>query len=206
MFNKTKEENYFDMFITSVDFSLEAAEALLSLIKNYTDVDKKVKDIHTIEHSGDMHFHKLYEQLMRSFMTPIDREDILLLAQKIDDVTDLIEDIAYKFVMFDIKILRPDVETFIGLIVKSCKLMKTAIIEFKNFSKSKDLSNKILQINDIEEEADTIYKNAVRALFTTNQEAVEIFKWRELYGTMENCIDACEDVADAMNGVILKNS
>ncbi len=203
---KKKEANYFDMFIESVEYACNASQKLLDLVRNYVDVENKAIAMHEIEHAGDIHFHALYEQLNRSFMTPIEREDILLIGQSIDDVTDLIEDIANRFVMFNIQKLRDDTIPFVELIVKACSALKIAVSEFKLFKKSKILASKIIELNDVEEEGDRYYMNAVRRLFTTEKDGLEILKWREIYQIMEDCLDACEEVADVLDGVILKNS
>lgn len=206
MFSSKKEVNYFDMFITSAEYACTASEDLLELVKNYTDVERKVKAIHKIEDDADQHFHLLYNHLMRSFMTPIDREDIMSLAQKIDDVIDLIEDIAYRFVMFDIKEVTPETIPFVELIVKNTDLLRTAVKEFKNFAKSKDLPTKIIQINNIEAEGDTYYQQTVRKLFQTSKDPIHLMIWREIYHKMEDTLDGCEAVADAMDGVVVKNT
>ncbi len=206
MFKRTKEENYFDLFAQGAEYSQKAAEALLELMSNYTDVETKAEAIHDIEHQGDFHFHKLYNQLMTSFITPIEREDILLLASKIDDITDLVEDIAYRFVMFDIKTIREDSIPMAELLVEAITLVQITLVKFKNFAKSKTINDKIREISDVEERGDRMYKNAVRNLFKTSNDPIEIMKWREIYHKMEMCIDSCEDVADAMHGVIIKNS
>jgi Phosphate transport regulator (distant homolog of PhoU) len=207
MAKKQTEENYFDMFVTSANYACNAANSLLELAKDFTNVEEKANALHEIEHAADQHFHKLYEQLMRSFITPIEREDILLLAQKIDDVIDLIEDIAYKFVILNITSLKDDVIPFINLIVSSCNMMKTALEKFKYFNKSKSISSIIHEISDLEEDGDTFYKDAVKNLFSSkSSDPLDTMKWREIYESLEHCLDACEDVADAMDGVLLKNS
>lgn len=208
MLGKTKEENYFDMFIGGIEFTCKVAEETLKLIRDYDydQVQEKVQYIHTIEHAGDGQFHRLYQQLMKSFVTPIEREDILDIAQKIDDITDLVEDVANRFVMFDIDKVREDAVPFMEKIVKCCDVTKTAITEFKYFAKSKTLHEKIMEINDLEEDGDRLYMTAVRNLFVTSKDPVEIVKWREIYHKMELCFDACEDLADTMEGVIIKNT
>ena len=206
MKNKKAEENYFDMFVISADFACAASKSLLDIVSDFSDIEKKAADLHKIEHSADQHFHKLHDQLMKSFITPIDREDILLLAQKIDDVVDLIEDVANKFVMFNVKTLRSDVVDFITLVSKSCTTMKEAMEKFRNFNKSKSLTDKIHEMSDFEEAGDNFYKTAMRNLFTTETNPMEIIVWRELYDTIEAVLDASEDVANAMDSVILKNS
>ena len=206
MRGKKNEENYFDMFVTSADYACAAASSLLDIVKDYNNIERKAADLHVIEHEADEHFHKLHDQLVQSFITPVDREDILLLAQKIDDVVDLIEDVANKFYMFNIKTVRPDVIDFVMIVVNSCSTMKIAMDKFRNFSKSKSLTNRIHEMSDFEESGDVFYKNAVRNLFVTETNPMEIIVWREIYDLIETVLDACEDVANAMDSVILKNS
>lgn len=216
MFGKPKEENYFDLFIGGIGYTCRVAEATLQMVKNYvyTDVKKQIDAIHKIEHAGDEHFHKLYEQLMKSFVTPIEREDILEIAQKIDNITDLVEDVANRFYMFDIKEIRADAVPFMEKVVECCDVTMTALKEFKNFAKSKSLHDKILKVNDLEEVGDRMYMAAVRGLFIEEKgspvkrcsDPIEVWKWREIYHKMELCMDACEDLVDEMEGVSIKNT
>lgn len=217
MFGKAKEENYFDLFIGGMGYTCDVAAAVLNLLKNYTpkDLKEKIKKIHAIEHEGDGHFHRLYEQIMKSFMTPIEREDILEIAQRIDNITDMVEDVANRFYMFDIKEVRQDVIPFMERIVTCCDVTMETVKEFKNFSKAKSsIKTKITQVNDLEEEGDDFYVAAVRGLFTSEPNSlappcadpVDVWKWREIYHKMELCFDACEDLVDAMEGVIIKNT
>lgn len=206
---KKKEEDYFDMFVTSVTYSCEAANALLSFAKGYdgcADPAAQVAHIHEIEHTADGHFHALFSTLSRAFITPIDREDILMLAQSIDCVTDAVEDVGVSFYMLNIPRLRDDVVPILELVVKSCYELKTAVDEFRTFRKSKKIFEHLLLVNNLEEEGDRFYQAAVRKLFSGESSALEVVKWREVYRKMENCLDACEDVADNIEGVILKNS
>lgn len=205
---KKKEENYFDMFITSAEYALKAADTLFDWVKNYkgSDVVKRSADIHAIEHEADIHYRRILEQLHRAFMTPIEREDIQSIAQSIDDVTDLIEDISYMFYMFNVSELRHDCISFVELIVKTATTMKEAIVEFKNYKKSKIIMDKLCDVNHREEEGDGIYKSSVHGLFVSKCPEIDLVRWRELYKKMEDTLDACETVADILESAILKNS
>ena len=108
--------------------------------------------------------------------------------------------------MLNITELRDDVKPFAALIIKSCDHLRSALIEFKQFKKSHDISQKIVDVNNIEEEGDRFYHKAVRRLHEEEKDALTIMKWREIYDKLENCLDACEDVADNLEGIILKNS
>ncbi len=205
----TKEKNYFDLFIISVEYTCKTAQRFQEFVKNFDsikDMDKEVQAIHNIEHEADQHFHAIYQQLNQSFITPIEREDILLLAQSIDDICDSIEAVAFSMYCLNITALKPDVLAFVDLIVRSCSELKVAILEFKKFKKSKILSEKILEVNYVEEEGDRLYHKILRELFKNPTDAIDVLKWREIYEKLETCLDSCENVADILDGILLKNS
>jgi len=206
----SKEKDYFEMFVKSVEFNCAIAEQLNALVSRYesvTDMKMEVDALHKIEHSADEHFHVLYENLNKAFITPIEREDILLLAQAIDDVSDSIEDVGYALYYLNITKLRPGLAAFVELICKSCEALKVALVEFKKFKKSKVLSDKIMEVNFVEEDGDKLYYELLRSLFSEpSGDALDVIKWREVYDKLEICLDACENVADILEGIVLKNS
>jgi len=205
-----KENDYFEMFVKSVDFNCDIAAQLKTLTTRYesvTDMEKEVQTLHTIEHNADIHFHTIYEHLNREFITPIEREDILMLAQAIDNVSDSIEDVGYALYYLNIKTLKPEFPAFVDLIVKSTEALKIAMEEFKKFKKSKVLSEKILEVNFVEEDGDKMYYRLLHELFAkTGDDVLDTLKWREIYDKLEQCLDACENVADILEGIVLKNS
>ena len=205
-----KENDYFEMFVKSVDFNCEIASKLKELAERYesvTDMEKEVQALHTIEHNADIHFHTIYEHLNREFITPIEREDILMLAQAIDNVSDSIEDVGYALYYLNIKTLKKDFLDFVDLTVKSTEALKIAMEEFKKFKKSKVLSDKILEVKYVEEDGDKLYYRLLHELFAkADIDVLDTLKWREIYDKLEQCLDACENVADILEGIVLKNS
>lgn len=210
MARKHNQDNYFDMLVQSAEYSCKCAEMLKDFVENYPEdmdeVRKAIGRIHEIEHAADLHFHELFSKLMKEFLPPIDREDILDLAQRIDDLTDAIEAVAQRMYMLNIQTLRPDLPEFVSLISLSCKDLKLALEEFKYYKKSSELSKRIRSVGDVEEEGDQLYQKAVNELFSNTSDPIEIIKWREIYHRMEDCLDDSSEVADAISGVILKNS
>jgi len=205
-----KENDYFEMFVKSVEFNCEISAQLHTLAKNYdkvADMEEQVRLLHTIEHNADIHFHTIYEHLNREFITPIEREDILMLAQAIDNVSDSIEDVGYALYYLNVKTLKPEFLPFVQLVEKSCSALKVAIEEFKKFKKSKVLSDMILEVNNVEEEGDKMYYKRLHDLFAGDtSDLLDVLKWREIYDKLEQCLDACENVADILEGIVLKNS
>lgn len=207
MFRVTrKEEIFFDMFETTADLACSAAVKLNDLIINFTDVDKKIDAIQAIEHSCDISIHDIVQQLNKSFITPIDREDINEIAKVLDNITDAIEDTAHRFRMFDIKSIREDAKKLSELIVVCTSELKNVMTELKHMKTSKLLCQHIIEVNRIENEGDLLYRTAMASLFTSGMDPLEIIKWKEIYEFLENSLDACEDVANIVEGVVMKHA
>jgi len=201
-----KDEIFFDLFVDTTEFACLAAAKLNMLINNYVDVDEKIDEIIKIEHQCDQVFHSIMKQLNKSFVTPIDREDINLIARELDNITDAIEDAAHSFRMFKIKTVKEEAKLLSGLIEKSTLELKTLMVELKNLKTSKLLFPKIIEINCIEGEGDDIYRNAMTALFANEENTLDVIKWERIYGFLENSLDACEEVANIVEGVIMKHA
>ncbi|MCK9536299.1 MAG: DUF47 family protein [Bacilli bacterium] len=205
--SKLKNNYYFISFSELVKYSLREAELLNEIIINYNNINLKaeIAKMHEIEHQADTANHAVVFKLIREFITPIEREDIIAICQKIDNVTDAIEDVLLRFYMYNIKSLRSDLTDFVKVVIASCKALERAFEEFPNFKKSNRLKEYIVEINNLEEKADRLYTNAVRKLFVETKDPIELIVWEEVYLRFENCCDACEEVADAIESVIMKN-
>lgn len=203
---KTKKVDYFDMLNTAINFSHKAALKLQELLNDYKDISAKADAIHDIEHAADIEAHILIDALHVAFITPIDREDLFGLIHSIDDITDLIEDSANSFDMFSISDVRPAAKDMCVLIVKATEILKEAICELRNFKRSKKIHPLIAKVNLVEEEGDRLYRNITRNLFIEDNATIDIIKWKDIYNDMENVLDACEDVANIIEGVLLKNN
>ena len=207
MFRKsTKEEIFFDLYIKAADCACRAAEILLDIVKNFKDVPKKVKLIEDIEHECDLHMHNILEVLNKSFITPIDREDICLIAKELDDITDNIELTAHRVTMFNVTKIRSESLKLAELILTGTKELKNVLIEFKNMKNNSKLKEKIIEVNRIENEGDMIFRNAVASLFTTESDAIEVIKWKTIFEYLEDTLDSCENVANTIEGVAMKHA
>jgi len=207
MFRVTaKEEIFFDYFIETCEIICKAASLLDDLTNNYVNVNEKISGIEDTEHACDNMVHKILNALNKSFITPIDREDIHTIAKELDNITDDIEAAAQRFSMYNVKQVRPDALILSKLIVKATDELKNVMIEMKNMKKSKTLQNKIIEVNNVEDEADTVFRDAMANLFLTETDALEVIKWKEIIELFENTIDACEDVANIVEGVVMKHA
>jgi uncharacterized protein Yka (UPF0111/DUF47 family) len=146
------------------------------------------------------------KRLIREFLPPIEREDIMSIAQEIDDVTDAIEDVLIRIYMFNITSVRKEAHDFSNIIVRCCDALKNTMEEFVHFRKSDSIHKAIVEINYLEEEGDRLYTEAVHNLYTNCKDPIEIMAWTETFERFEKCCDACEQVANEVESVIMKNS
>lgn len=201
--------DYFKMFIRAAEYSSQAADILKNVIRDYEPegLKEKIKEIHAVEQAADHAKHEMNRELTRAFITPIEREDIMLLSQYLDDVTDCVEDVLLRLYMFNVLSIRDDALEFAQVIFECCEAMEGMMKEFRNFKKSNSISKNIVEINNLEEKGDALYTKAVRKLYiNSTHDAVQLLTWRDIYDRMEKCCDACEHVANAVEGIIMKNT
>ena len=205
---RKKETDYFEAFVGGVNSACAAADMLCTVFDHYEPeaLPGHIEAMHKIEHSADIAKHGTMEQLVREFLPPIDREDIMELSGTIDDVTDSIEDVLLRLYMFRITSLREDAVSFVSIICDCCCALKKLMVEFPEFRKSKAIKDMIIEINHLEENGDKLYTEAMRRLYSESGDAVEILSWTAIYDRLEKCCDKCEDVADVVETVILKYS
>jgi len=201
-----KEEIYFDNFVEMAECACRAAGRLSDLIADFSDVDRKVDEIKTVEHECDQVCHRIMHQLNKAFVTPIDREDINFIAKQIDTITDTIEDAAYSFRMFGIKAVREEAKIFADLIGKSTEELRSLMPELKVMKTSSLIATKVIEINRLENLGDDIYRSAMTRLFAEEKDALEVIKWKQIFEFLEDSLDACEDVANTVEGVVMKNA
>lgn len=199
---------YFENFVASTELTKEAANYLVKCLENYdsNNIKTMIKELHEIEHRADEKKHEMNAALAKAFVTPVDREDLDMLSNQLDNVTDNIEEILQKFYIYDIKTVEPSAIEFVKNIVKACEILCEIMSEFENFKKSKKLHNLIVQLNDVEEECDELYLTSVRDLTIRSTDVLLTMSWRTIFDCLESCADACEHVGDCIASVIMKNT
>ena len=199
---------YFENFVGSTELSKKAAQYLVKSLENFEadNIEQMLAEMHEIEHKADSKKHEMSEALAKAFVTPVDREDLDMLSQQLDDVTDKIEEVLQKFYIYHIRSVNPAAIQFAKEIVKSCALLSDIMSEFENFKKSKTLRALIIKMNDIEEECDKLYLSSMRALTKNSTNLLETVSWRKIYESLEECADACEHVSECVGSVIMKNT
>ncbi len=215
MGNKKKEKkqkkasySYFAFFCEMIDCACRASTALNDMFSDYqpNNLRQEADVIHEIEHAADLKKHDMMSQLLREFLPPIDREDIVNISHVLDEIVDLIEEVVLSLYMNDIRKCRADVQPMVALIAKQCEELRKLMAEFENYKKSDKLLESIIVINTLEEEGDRLYLEAMRNLKITCSDPFELIAWRDIYSSLEDCCDACEKVADAVEEVVMKNT
>ena len=206
---KQRTNEYFEGFVTGMESACKAAEYLENLVEHFDPIRlaEQIDEIHAIEHEADINKHKLMQKLAKEFITPIEREDIILLLQQIDNVTDFIEDVVRKMFMFNTRAMRSEALAFAKIIKQCCYESRDALKELPGFQKNCErLEQAIVKVNDYEEQGDRLYCAAMRRLYCENAEAQDRITWTKLFDWMEACCDACEDVMESVELVVMKNS
>lgn len=205
---RKKEFNYFTALANLALKGEEAAKVLLVMIQEY-DYEKnreKIEKIHLIENEADTISREILDELNHSFVTPIDREDIVGITENLDDIVDGINALAYLFDTYLIKDLRPKTEKIAGYVVEATEGITIATNEFAKFKHSKTLKSMIAQVNKIEEKTDDLYRALIKELFTREADVLNVVKWKSVYEGFEKVINNTEIAADNLEGLVIKNT
>ena len=196
-----REESFFDLFEELARKVQEGADALLDLLENYSDLDQKAGRVLDLEHEGDELTHEVMRRLNTSFITPFDREDIHRLASNLDDVLDHIEATAEYLQLHKIEQPLPQM-------VQLCKTLATAAgitaSAMPGLRKMKNLETYWIEINRLENEGDRSYRRTIAELFSGDYKAMDVLKWKDIIEEIETAIDRLEDVANTIEGIVLK--
>lgn len=201
-----KESNFFELFEEMAKTVAKAALILASLMEKWENVTEEVEKINELEHEGDSITHRVMAQLHSTFVTPLEREDIALLANRLDDILDSIQAATEAMALYQIQRPTPRAVQLALLIVKGASELEKTLPLLRHKKDLKQVLAHCIELNRIENETDTVYRSAVGELFTTPIPVDEIIKWREIYEQLENATDRCEDIADVLEGVILKHA
>ncbi|MCX5717620.1 MAG: DUF47 family protein [Nitrospirae bacterium] len=198
-----KEIDFFEIFDRAALNVTKAATLLVSLMENFDNVDARAKEIYDVEQDGDMLTHDIMKKLNKTFITPIDREDLHALASSLDDVLDLIWASVDRLAVF--KITEPTKEA----VAMSKDLLLTAEVIHKAIKKLKEkdysyVQEYCIEINRLENRVDRGFRDALGALFNDVKDPILIIKWKEIYEHLEDASDKCEDVANVLESIVLK--
>lgn len=200
-----RDMEFYDLFEQETANLVVAAEKLVDLFNNYENVEAKAKELKDLEHKGDVITHEIIARAHRTFVTPIDSEDITLLAHSLDDVMDFIEAAGRTAWLYHIAQPTERARELASIVAKvTCKLNEV-MPQLRHHDKFKWILKQCVEINTLENEADDVQHAALAELFEVcSADACEVIKWRELYQHLEDATDRGEDVANVLEGVVLK--
>jgi uncharacterized protein len=198
-----REEGFFDLFDKQADNIHVGAKALLQMLSHYTGVPEQVQIIKAIEHQGDEITHTIVTKLNQTFITPFDREDIHELCSRLDDVIDLIDAAASRFVLYRVDHIRLGTVDLVKVLVSATAEVAACVRALGNPEKALKCC---IEVNRCENESDRLCRTLIAQLFDEEKDPVQIIKWKEIFEVIETAVDKCEDVANVVEGVILKSA
>lgn len=206
--SKKQDAYYFNNFKECAECSAKSARLLYSIISDFdaSRLEDYLNEMHEIENEADIKKHEITEVLVKAFITPIDREDIVEVSRNLDDLTDRIEDVLIKIYCNNITVIRPEALALVERIVKSSEAVLELMEEFPKYKRSKTLKENIININSLEEESDKLYIECMHKLHTEKDNPMEVIAWRDIFACIEKCADTAEHIADIVESVIMKNS
>lgn len=199
-----KEEKFFVLFKELARNIVEGARLFKEMLDDFADPVASQKLIKQIEHNGDILTHDIVKKLNKSFVTPLDREDIYALSGALDDILDLIDSLAQRFVMYNVDQPTPAAQEMAFLILKACQSLEAAIALLGG--NLEQINRYCVEVNSLENEADRVCREAISRLFDEEKDPIQLIKWKEIYETLERVCDKCEDAVNILESVVLKNA
>jgi predicted phosphate transport protein (TIGR00153 family) len=200
-----KETDFFAIFDKAAENVTHAATLLVGIMEHFTNLDSWAREVHELEQEGDVYTHDIMRKLNKTFVTPIDREDIYALASALDDIVDLIWGAADRLTVFKLKestawaiTMSKDLLATVELVEKAIKKMKG-----KNYP---HIQEYCIEINKLENRIDRGFRDALGDLFENVADPILVIKWKEIYEHLEDASDKCEDVANVLEAIVLKNA
>jgi hypothetical protein len=204
-----KDDKFFKFFEKDVDNLQNAAKVFKDLMSNAISKEEraqKIKRVEEIEHIGDEITHQIFSELGASFITPFDREDIHALTSTLDDILDFIQGAATRIVLYRVESISPEQEKLAGLIYDAVVELRQAIYYLRDFRNADKIRENLVKINSMENEADDLFERAIASLFENCKDPILLIKTKELLVSLETATDQCEDAANVIESIIVKNA
>ena len=199
-----KEESFFDLFEQVANILLKSSALLVEATERIERLPEHAKRLERLEHDGDQVTHELMTRLNRTFLTPIDREDIHELSTALDDVLDLIEATTERFILYKITAMLPAAQRLAQVIHQQVNEIHRVIPKLRHL-RHEHIMEHCVEINRLENAGDRLLRDAMAALFDGAADPLIVIKWRDIYTLLESATDKCEDVANVIEGIVLKN-
>jgi predicted phosphate transport protein (TIGR00153 family) len=201
---KSKDHVFFEAFSEHAQKSVEAAKMLVQIFEDPSRAAELAAAINEAESRGDRLTHETVRRLHETWITPLDRNDIHALISRMDDVLDSVEAVSERVVLFELKDARDEAVELARVLVRSCEKLHKAMQLLPNLKQSKELLELCVEVNQLENDADGIYRRAIADLFKPGHDPIMVMKWRDVFDYLESATDRCEDVANVVEGVVLE--
>lgn len=201
-----REENFLPQFGRAAQVILDAARVLDAMAADLASSEDRAAEIKRLEHQGDQIAHETFDLLNRTWITPIDREDIHTLVKTLDDVLDYIDAAASRIVLYRITTTTPELKKITAVIVQSAIAIQKAMALLSDLKHSRQILDACVEINRLENEADTVAQLAIGKLFAESKDPIDVMKWKEIYDFVEGATDRCEDVANTLEAIVIKST
>lgn len=198
-----KDREFFDLFEEAGANILRAADLLDRMLRNYPETRELAREILLCEQEGDRITHDIFQRLNQTFVTPIDREDILELASTLDDIVDYTEEVADYLGLYKIEAPMEQAQRQAHILMQACRQISQAMPRMRDF---KDISHYVVEIHRLENEGDRVTREAIASLFDNGIDPMVVIRWKDLFERLEEAIDATERVANTLSGIVIKNS
>jgi predicted phosphate transport protein (TIGR00153 family) len=198
-----RDREFFDLFEEQAGNIARAADLLDQMLSRWPDNAELARDILICEQEGDRITHDIIQRLNQTFVTPIDREDILALASALDDVVDFTEEVADYLGLYRIEAPMEQAQRLAHILVQVTRQIAEAMPRMRGF---RDISHYTVEINRLENDGDRVSREAVASLFEGGIDPMVVIRWKDIFDRLENAIDACEHVANLLEGIVIKNS
>ena len=199
-----RETSFFDLFDQHIALTITGTQEFLALISNGDNIEPKAKRIKSIESECDAITHRCIEALHKTFITPLDRNDILRLISRMDDVMDFVEAAAERIALYELRAMPSGIRQLAEVLCRATVALQGALNGLRNMENAADIRKQCIEVNRLENEADSVLRNALAELFKTEKNPIQIMMWKEIYETLETATDRCEDVANIIEGVVLE--
>jgi len=200
------DASFFAHFEQQGKKTVEGCRAFLEMVEHPGDMEARAERVKQIEHECDEITHAVVEALHKTFITPIDCNDIYRLITKMDDIMDFVEAAADRLALYEIPTMTKEVAELARCLVDSAEHVLSAVSGIRDLGKPNGILQHCIEINRLENVADNILRSALARLFREEKDPIAVIKWKEIYETLESATDRCEDVANIIEGVVLENS
>ncbi|MBN1962289.1 MAG: DUF47 domain-containing protein [Deltaproteobacteria bacterium] len=201
-----RETSFFEFFEKHAQLSLQGAKVFSEIVSNSLSVQEGARQIKTIEHDADTVTHECVAALHKTFITPIEREDVHRLISRMDDILDALEAASERLSLYEIEEMTPEIRELGKVLVKATEKLGVALRGLRDMKHAEPILEACVDVNRLENEGDAILRIAVARLFREEKDPITVIKWKEIYENLETAADRCEDVANVVEGIVLENA